>query len=127
MGRTVLIVDEDVNAQIIAETLLQLRGHEVHLAGDGDGACDTVRDEDVAVIVLDLSLSGFDLLRRLRGQFQPQLRQPRIIAVTDRQATEVERFALWLGADMVLHKPLAPGQFIDAVEGFAEDLAPQAA
>jgi CheY-like chemotaxis protein len=68
MDATVLIVDEDVNAQIVAQTLLGLRGLRVRLAADGAAACDLVRDENVAVVVLDLNLSGisgFELLRRL--------------------------------------------------------------
>lgn len=75
MDATVLILDEDVNTQIVAQTLLDLRGLRVRLAGDGAAACDLVRDENVAVVVLDLNLSGmssFELLRRLRGPRAPR-------------------------------------------------------
>ncbi len=130
MSRTVLIVDEDVNAQIIAQTLLRLRGLNVRIAMDAAEACDIVAHEDVAVVVLDLSLpgmSGSELVRRLRsrvGAPQP-VSGPRIIVVTDRQEPEVERFALRLGADAFLRKPFQPGRFIAAVENFVATPAHQ--
>ncbi len=132
MDRTVLIVDEDVNAQIIAETLLRLRGLQVRLAADGTQASGLMRTEDIALVVLDLNspgVNGFDLLRRLRGRFGPlpPRRQPRILVITTRQAPEVERFALRLGADAFLRTPLDPRRFVKTVEALVGSAAPQAA
>jgi CheY-like chemotaxis protein len=129
---TVLIADDDVNAQIIAETLLRLRGFRVRRAADGAEACDIVRREEIAVVVLDLSLpgmNGFELLRRLRGRFGPLplASEPRVLAVTSRQDPEVERFALRLGADAFLRKPLALPHFIRTVEQLVGSATPQAA
>ncbi len=132
MDGTVLIADDDVNAQIIAETLLRLRGLQVRRAGDSTAACDVVAREPVGVLVLDLSLPGmdtFELLRRLRARSGAGgLGAPaRILAVTDRQEPEVERFALRLGADAFLRKPLGMAQFIRTVERLARSAAPRAA
>jgi CheY-like chemotaxis protein len=129
---TVLIADDDVNAQIIAETLLSLRGFHVRRAADGTEACDIVREEEIAVVVLDLSLpgmNGFELLRRLRGRFGPLPpgSTPRILAVTSRGDPEVERFARRLGADAFLRKPLVPLRFVTAVEQLVGSATPQAA
>jgi CheY-like chemotaxis protein len=118
---TVLIVDDDVNARIIAETLLRLRDLAVRSATDGLEACDLIRDEDVAVVVLELNLpamNGFEVLRRLRSRFgscQPQV-APRVLVVTARHEPEVERFVLRLGADAFLRKPYKPGALISTVE-----------
>ena len=132
MDPTVLIVDDDVNAQIIAETLLRLRGLHVRLTGDGTEACEIVQHEEIAVVVMELSLSGvngFELLRRLRGRFGPLPlpSRPRILAMTCRHEPEVERFALRLGADAFLRKPLDPRQFVATVEELVEGAAPRAA
>jgi CheY-like chemotaxis protein len=129
---TVLIADDDVNAQIIAETLLRLRGLRVRRAADGAEVCDIVQQEEIAVVVLDLSspgMNGFELLRRLRGRFGPlpSANQPRILAVTSRQDPEVERFALRLGANAFLRKPLASPRFIRTVEELVGSATPQAA
>jgi CheY-like chemotaxis protein len=129
---TVLIADDDVNAQIIAETLLSLRGFRVRRAADGTEACDIVQEEEIAAVVLDLNLpgmNGFELLRRLRGRFGPPplASRPRILAVTCRQDPEVERFALRLGADAFLRKPLRLPRFIRTVEQLVSSSTPQAA
>jgi len=121
---TVLIVDEDINAGIIAETLLRLRGFNVRVATDSADLCAIVRRENPAVVIMDLGAAGsagFEVLRQLRGQTAAQQRpaEPRIIVVTDRREPEVERFARRSGADAFLRKPLAPGQFIDTVERLA--------
>jgi two-component system phosphate regulon response regulator PhoB len=120
---SVLIVDEDVNARIIAETLLQTRGLRVRSVGDGKEAYELVRREGAAVVLLDLALAGMnglEVIRRLRGRFEalPLPHQPRIIVVSDRAEPEVERFALRLGADAFLHKPVAPARLIGTVENF---------
>lgn len=131
MDTTVLIADDDVNAQIIAETLLSLRGFRVRRAADGAEACDIVRQEEIAVVVLDLSLpgmNGFELLRRPHGRGPlPLASEPRILAVTSRQDPEVERFALRLGASAFLRKPLALLHFIRTVEQLVGSATPQAA
>ena len=129
---TVLIVDEDVNAQIIAETLLRLRDLGVRLARDGTEACDIMRHGDIDVVVLDVSvpgMNGFEVLRRLRGRLKPLplATKPRILVVTDRQEPEVERFAFRLGADAFLRKPLPPAQFVKTVQQLVEGAAPEAA
>lgn len=121
MNRKVLIVDDDVNAGIIAETLLRLRGLDVQIACDGVEACEIVERTGAAVVVLDLKLpemKGFEVLRRLHGRFET-LRlpiQPRIVVTSERQEPEVERFALQLGADAFLCKPVDPHRFIRIVE-----------
>jgi CheY-like chemotaxis protein len=132
MSGTVLIVDDDVNARIIAETLLRLRGLQVRRADDGAEACECVRREDIAVIVLELQLpgmNGFDVLRRLRSPSGPLQAPtaPRILAVTHRQEPELERFVRRLGADAFLQKPVAPGRFIRTVEELLASSAPRAA
>jgi len=121
VNRTVLIADDDVNAQIIAETLLRVRGVPVRRAADSGEVRDILDREDIAVVVVDISLpdmNGFELLRHLRGRFGAlrSRRTPRVLAVTSREETEVERFAYRLGADAFLRKPLAPHQFIATIE-----------
>lgn len=121
MKDVVLIIDEDVNARIIAETLLSTRGLRVRAVSNGTEAYDLIRSKGAAVVLLDLSLrslNGLDFIRRLRGRFEslPLPSQPRIVVVSDHAEPEVERFALRLGADAFLRKPVAPARLIDTVE-----------
>ena len=125
MKGTVVILDEDVNARIIAETLLQVRGMDVRTAADGTEACEIVRREGAAVVIIDLGspgTNGLEAIRRLCGRFEalPLPAQPRIVALSTSDAPEIERFALQLGADALLHKPVPPLQFVTTIERLAE-------
>lgn len=121
MKDTVVIIDEDVNARIIAETLLQVRGIDARSAADGTEACEIIRREGAAVVIVDLSSPGtnaLEAIRKLCGRFEalPLPAQPRIVALTNSDAPELEQFAVRLGADILLRKPVPPAQFLLTVE-----------
>jgi CheY-like chemotaxis protein len=120
---TVLLVNDDVNARIIEETLLEGQGIPVRAVVDAYAACDLLARDGlgIAVVVMSLEIdatemSGWQLL--LRGHLQPILLsvQPRIVVTTARQDLETVRFFRRLGADAVLHRPVAPRDFIETVE-----------
>jgi CheY-like chemotaxis protein len=121
MKGTVVIIDEDVNARIIAETLLQVRGIDVRVAANGTEACEIVRQHGAAVVVVDLTApgtNGLEAIRKLCGRFEA-LRlpaQPRIVALSNSATPDVERFVHRLGADVVLPKPAPPAEFVLTVE-----------
>jgi CheY-like chemotaxis protein len=130
MNGTVLIIDEDVNAQIIAETLLRLRGLDVHIATDAAEAGEILAHEEVGVVVMDINgagMNGFEVLHRLRAAAQALAIPPRLVVTTDRREPELEGFARRLGANAVLRKPMNHGQFIATVEELVDSAAPQAA
>src|SRR5579862_4558256 len=105
MNRAVLIIDDDVNAQIIMETLLRLRGLAVRVAADAAVALEILERDDIGVVVVDVSvpgMNGIEGVRRLRAASAGRVDAPRIILMTDRHAPEVERFSQRSGADAVL-------------------------
>ena len=121
---TVLLVNDDVNARIIEQTLLEARGLPVHAVGDGHAAYDVVAQEGfrVAVMVLSLEInaagmSGWQLLHRLRAEFEAvlSLGQLRVVVTTARQDRATAPFVHWL-SDAVLRRPIAPCDFIAVVE-----------
>ncbi len=120
MENTILVIDEDANARIIAETLLRARGLHVLAVTDAVEACDILCCEGAAVVVLGLlpGTRGVEILRRLRGRFATQTfrTEPRIVVMADWAEPAVERLAFALGADAFLRKPLAPGEFLTVVE-----------
>ncbi|MFN8625028.1 MAG: response regulator [Candidatus Binatia bacterium] len=124
MARTVLIADGDVQARRAAQTLLCPQGLPVRFADDGVEAVDRVRQEPIALVVVDVDrpeINGFNLLRRIRGRFEslPLAQRPRILVLTARPDTAVKRFAMQLGADAVLHKPLVPARFVATAQRLA--------
>ena len=121
MKGKILVVDDDVNAQIIAETLLETRGWQVQSVSDGAEALDLLRRNPADVVVMELQLpgmNGWELIRHLRGRFQPMplALQPRIVVVSAESDSATQAFALRLGANAFLKKPVVPTQFVHQVE-----------
>jgi CheY-like chemotaxis protein len=125
MRNSVLIVDEDANARIVAATLLRIRGLHVLAAKDGTEACDVVRSEGAAVVVVGLQncdVGSLEFLHILRGRFDSfPFPTPRIVVIAGRCAPEAERDALQSSADVLLRKPPEPAQFTAIVERLIED------
>lgn len=123
MQGTVLIVNENVNARIIAETLLQSRGVPVVAAEDAMEALEVLqRNGSVGVLLLDLDemspgMSGWELLRQVRRRYGgvSLRRSPRIVVQSERREAETEAFVRRLGADVFLSKPTTPSALLDTV------------
>lgn len=82
-ARRVLIVDDNIDSADSLAMLLQLGGHDVHVAYDGLQALDLAARLQPQVLLLDLGLPGLDgceLCRRIRQQ--PWSAQALLIAVT---------------------------------------------
>ena len=126
MTPTVLIVNENVNARIIAETLLRSRGFGVRVAQDAMEALDILeRDVDgVSLVLVDLDemspgMSGWELMRQVQRRFVglPLRHAPRVLVQSVREDPEAERFVRHLGAEAFLRKPTSPAQLLEAVGG----------
>jgi len=118
MRDTVLIVNENANARIIAEALLQARGIAARGAEDALEAVEALDgDRSVGILLLDLDemspgRSGWELLRYLRRLASP----PRVVVQSERVEAETENFARRLGAEAFLHKPLRPDELLDTID-----------
>lgn len=122
MDETILIVDDNANTRIIAETLLRARGLRAVVAEDARSACDFLCYEGAAVVVLNLEsqeTDGIALLRRLRGRFETRTLpiQPRVMVIIGPTDSDLERICTDVGADALLRRPWALGHFLTTVEG----------
>jgi len=119
---TVVIVDGDANARIVATTLLELRGFDVRGAADGAEASALIADAGAQVVVFDSTVPGAttgELALRLRDR-KRCAHPPQLLALTDRAEAGPARAALRLGADACLSRPLDPRRFIETVERLAD-------
>jgi PAS domain S-box-containing protein len=69
-SRTILVVDDNVDAAETLATMLSLGGHTTHVAHDGAGALELHARYRPEVTVLDIGLpdmTGYDVARRLRA------------------------------------------------------------
>ena len=106
---TVLVVDDDrVNRAALAE-LLQ---HEcrVILAKDGPSALQRMQQEDISLVLLDVSMPGMDgyeVLRRIKADRRTA--DIGVIFITGQTEIEDEERGLLLGAADYVPKPIRPG------------------
>jgi signal transduction histidine kinase/CheY-like chemotaxis protein len=102
-----MLVDDNVDAAHSMAALLELDGHEVHIAHDGPSALAQIDGVPIDAFLLDIGLpgmDGFELARQLRTQ--PQTRHALLIAITGYgQATDRVKSAI-AGFDHHLVKPV---------------------
>ncbi len=104
MGMRVLVVEDERDLTYLITRNLEVEGHAVTSAADGDEACDMLRERSFDLVILDLMLpkrSGLDVLRDLR---RTDTLLP-VIIVTARSAVSDRVLGLKLGADDYITKP----------------------
>src|SRR6185503_16114768 len=72
--RRILVVDDNRDASDTLAMLLRAMNHDVRVAHDGPSAIENASDFQPQVVLLDIGLpgmDGFEVARRLRGEFQP--------------------------------------------------------
>src|SRR3954447_5587065 len=74
--RRVLVVDDNEDLALTSSWLLKLLGHEVAVAFDGRRALEVAREFRPDVALLDVGLphlDGYELARRLRAEYGPEV------------------------------------------------------
>ena len=114
-SRRILVVDDNVDAADTIRMLLELDGHEVCCAHDGQQAIAAAADFHPDVALLDIGLpgmNGFELARRLRAD--PSMRHALLVALTGYGELD-EREPLMAGFDHHLAKPVEPAALTAAI------------
>jgi signal transduction histidine kinase/CheY-like chemotaxis protein len=111
-----LIVEDNADARQALRTLLEVLGHEVHEAADGESGFAAALALKPDVVLIDLGLpqiDGYEVARRLRKMNQTM----RLVALTGYgRAIEVQR-AREAGFDEHLLKPATTEQLRKAIAG----------
>lgn len=127
--RRVLVADDEAHIGRIIKMKLENGPFDVTLAYDGREAADALRANPTGydLVVLDLmmpELSGFDVLKVMRGELNTDL--PAIILTAAGQ-DEQERAAMATGATAFVTKPFSPKKLyalvarLTGVEGAEEE------
>jgi DNA-binding response OmpR family regulator len=109
---SVLIVEDNIDGAETLALLLDMYGHSVRIAYNGEDAMPLVRECPPDAVVLDIGLpgmNGFDVARQIRAAFGSK---PRLIAVSGYTNKDDECRAA--GIDYYLIKPARPDR-IDAL------------
>ncbi|MFN4099981.1 MAG: response regulator transcription factor [Pararhodobacter sp.] len=115
-GRRVLVVEDEPNISEAIRFILRRDGWEVEVQGTGDGALERITETDPHLVILDVMLpgiSGFDILRALRGQ--PGTASLPVILLTAKGSSAVRDSARDAGASLFMAKPFANADLLAAV------------
>ncbi len=106
----ILIVEDLSDAAITLEMLLEMLGHQVEIANDGQAALDKAGPFQPDVILCDIGLpghlDGYDVARGVRAD--PTLAKVHLIALTGFNSQEDKDKARQAGFDLHLTKPVDP-------------------
>ena len=112
-GDRILVVDDEPDIIALVAYHLARSGYRVSTAATGTEALQAARDEQPALVVLDLmlpELSGFEVLERLRAD--KALADTPVLMLTARRDEPDRVQGLSLGADDYLVKPFSPQELV---------------
>ncbi len=110
LSRRILVVDDNVDAAEMMKALLELQGHKVHVAYEGQAALASLAEFTPEIALLDIGLPGMDgyeLARRLR---ETKACAAYLVALTGWGQEEDRRRAGDAGFDAHLTKPADPAE-----------------
>jgi len=112
-GDRILVVDDEPDIIALVAYHLARAGYRVSTASTGLEALQAAREEQPAMVVLDLmlpELSGFEVLERIRAD--RQLADIPVLMLTARREEPDRVQGLSLGADDYLVKPFSPQELV---------------
>jgi PAS domain S-box-containing protein len=120
-GLRVLLVDDNADSADGLGMLLELQGHEIRVAYDGETALETARSFRPQVALLDIGMplmDGYELARRLRAA--PETQGVLLVAMTGWGQEEDQRKSREAGFAHHLVKPFEPA----TLEKLLADVSP---
>jgi len=114
----VLLAEDNVVNQQVAQLMLRKAGHQVDTVGNGQAALDALGRTDYDLVLMDVQMPVMDGLQatRLIRQQLPTERQPRILAMTANVLVEDRTACTKAGMDGYLTKPVRQEALCDALE-----------
>ena len=120
----ILVVDDEPDIVALVAYHLAKAGYRVSTAASGTEALSAARDEQPALIILDLMLpgmSGFEVLEQLRAA--DATRDVAVLMLTARKEEPDRIRGLSLGADDYLAKPFSPQELVLRVRAILRRVA----
>ena len=122
----ILIIDDDVHILASLRDMLELEGHQVLDAADGNRGMNVLKKEQVDLVITDIIMpekDGLETIMALRRDF-PNVR---IIAMSGGGEhigqDDCLHWAKAFGAKQVLYKPLSRGQVLEAIGECSPDIS----
>lgn len=113
--KSILVVDDEKNIRLTVSQSLESLDVPVETAVNGEEALEKLRQQDFAVVLLDLKMSGLDgmdILRRIRADF-PNIA---VIIITAYGSIDRAVQSLKMGAVDFIQKPFSSGKIREIVK-----------
>jgi CheY-like chemotaxis protein len=120
----ILVADDNLVNQKVAERMLERLGHTVALANDGKEALSAIKTASFDLIMMDVQMpemDGLEATRRIREWEAGKTRIP-IIALTAHAMDSHRQECLAAGMDSFLAKPILLEALKLQIEGLTEEL-----
>jgi PAS domain S-box-containing protein len=117
-GVSVLVVDDEADSLMFFGRLLEECGAHVLLAVDAEQAMDTLRSEQVDILISDIGMAGADgyqLIQQVRAQADERIATIPAVAVTAYARADDRRRLLLAGFQMHLSKPVEPQELVAGI------------
>ena len=118
-GRDILVVEDNPDARETLKMLLEMMGHRVHVASDGETGLAAAERFKPDVLLVDIGLprmDGYEVARRIRATNGWPSR-PLLIAVTGYGQDSDRERAIAAGFDLHMAKPIEPHQLTEVIDG----------
>ncbi len=109
-GVRVLMVEDDATNSMVTRNYLQHLGHHVIAAQSGEEALVLLEEDDLSLVLLDISLPGIDglaILNHIRNHADKKISELPVIAMSAHVFTEEVDFYLCAGMNGFLGKPFS--------------------
>jgi two-component system, cell cycle response regulator len=124
-SRTVLVADDSPLVRRMIQKMLEAAGVEVITAVDGLDALEKAASEDVALVILDVSMprmNGYQACRLLKTE--PSTRLLPVIILTTRDQAGDRYWGAETGADYYITKDAEPHRIVDLVKNVLAERPP---
>lgn len=114
----VMICEDAEDTRVLLAEMVQLRGHVVETAGDGESAIKSIVDGRFDVAVIDIGLpgiSGYEVARAVRRH--PSVPGIRLVALSGFASPDDQANAKSAGFDAWLTKPVKMDVLLAALRG----------
>lgn len=116
--RRILLAEDNNTNRLVITRVLEMAGHEVVPAADGDEALDLLADHDLDIALMDLNMpgtSGLDVVRLHRMSEAADDHLP-IVALTADATAQARQDCSDAGMDGYLTKPVEPPKLFAMIE-----------
>src|SRR3989339_186432 len=119
----ILIVDDNKESNYLLEVMLKQKGYIVDTAFNGLEALKKIKKDSVDIIISDILMpvmDGFELCRKCKDD--EKIKNIPFIFYTAEYITRAdEKFAMSLGAEKFIKKPIKPNDFLRIIEEVVQD------